>query len=57
MALSKDERARIREEELVRFEMRKEMKRKHAPVLLLWAAGWILTLTVLALTNPQILHH
>jgi len=56
MSLSQDERARIREEELTRLEVRKEMKRKRAPQLILLALIWGVLLTALAFINPLI-HH
>ncbi len=48
MALSQDERARIREEELIRQGARMEMKRKQAPRLILLAVLWFAVLTALA---------
>jgi hypothetical protein len=48
MSLSSDERARIREEELVRVEVRKEITRKQTPRLILLTLLWGAALTVLA---------
>ena len=56
MPLSQDERARIREEELMRLEARKEMKRKRTPRLILLTILWGAVLTALALIDP-LLHH
>lgn len=50
--LSDAERSRIREEELVKMEVRMEMKRKQAPRLILIAVLWSATLLALALTGP-----
>jgi len=55
MILSPDERARIREEELIRLEARMEMKRKTTPRLILLAIGWSAVLAALAMIGP-VLH-
>ena len=52
MVLSPDERARIREEELIRLEARMEMKRKATPRLILLAIGWSAVLAALAMIGP-----
>jgi len=57
MSLSQDERARIREEELVRLEIRKEMKRKQTPRLILLTVLWCAVLTALAFIDPLLRHH
>jgi hypothetical protein len=56
MTLLQNERERIREEELARSEVRKEMKRRRAPRLALLAMVWIAVLTALALLSSH-LHH
>jgi hypothetical protein len=52
MAISQDERARIHDEELIRLEARKEMKRKQTPRLFLIMILWTAALTGLALLEP-----
>ncbi|MDP9323265.1 MAG: hypothetical protein M3P13_06485 [Acidobacteriota bacterium] len=49
MALTDNEREKIREEEIARSLIRKELRRKQRPVLLTIAAVWTLALTALAL--------
>jgi len=48
MSLLQNDRERIREEQLVRLEVQKEMKRKQTPRLALFAMLWIAVLTALA---------
>ena len=48
MSLSPNEEERMREEELFRWEVQNEMKRKRTPRLALIAVLWIATLTALA---------
>jgi hypothetical protein len=57
MQLSQDERARIREEELIRLEARKEVKIKQTPRLILLTVFWAAVLTALALMDPLLHHH
>jgi hypothetical protein len=57
MQLSQDERARIREEELIRLEARKEVKIKQTPRLILFTVFWAAVLTALALIDPLLHHH
>jgi len=52
MAISQDERARIHEEELIRLEARKEMKRTQTPRLFLTMILWTAALTGLAHLEP-----
>jgi hypothetical protein len=52
MTLSETERARIREEEIIRLEARHEMKRKQAPRLILVAILWSAALAALSLLAP-----
>ena len=52
MILSQDERARIREEELIRLEARREVKLRQIPRLILLAVVWSAVLTALALISP-----
>ena len=56
MSLLQNERERIREEELVRLEVREELKRKNRARLILLAAVWFAVLTALALANPYFPH-
>ncbi|HLG98389.1 MAG TPA: hypothetical protein VKX49_18880 [Bryobacteraceae bacterium] len=54
MTLSDVERARIREEELIKMEVRIEMKRKQTPRLILLAVLWSAALLACALMSPLI---
>jgi hypothetical protein len=56
MSLSDENRERIREEEMVRLEVRAAMKRRQSPRLMLLAVLWGAVLTALALIVPQV-HH
>jgi hypothetical protein len=53
MTLSEQERSRIREEELVRLQARKEMKRQDRPQLLWLMIIWTACLAVLAVVTPH----
>ena len=52
MAISQDERARIREEEMIPLEARMEMKREVTPRLILLAIVWSAVLAILATAGP-----
>jgi hypothetical protein len=54
MVFSERERERIREEELVRLQVREEMKLRQRPQLLLWGALWTAVLAAPALISPHI---
>ena len=54
MALSEQEQAKIRDEELVRFEAREESKRKKKPQLMIWALLWAILLLVIAFASPHL---
>jgi hypothetical protein len=49
MELSEAERERIRQEELFRKHVQKDLKRAQGPLFLLAAAMWVVVLTALAL--------
>lgn len=54
MALSEQEQARIREEELARLQARKEVKRRKRSQLVMWAVLWTILLLGLALASPHL---
>ena len=51
MALSEEEKARIRDQELARLRARKELKRKERPRLVIWAVSWTIFLLGLVLAE------
>lgn len=54
MALSEEEKARIRDEELARLQARKELKRRGRPRLVIWAVSWTIFLLGLVLASPHL---
>jgi membrane-associated HD superfamily phosphohydrolase len=56
MELSEQERERIRQEELVRLQLRKEMKRSQRPQLIVLTALWVAVLTILVFVSLHY-HH
>jgi hypothetical protein len=54
MALSEQEQARIRDEELVRLQARKDSKRRKRPQRIIWALLWTILLLVLAFASPHL---
>jgi hypothetical protein len=54
MALSDQERARVREEELVRLQVHEETSCKKKPTLIVWTLSWAIFLLVLALASPHL---
>jgi antibiotic biosynthesis monooxygenase (ABM) superfamily enzyme len=54
MALSEQEKARIREEELTHWQARKESKRRKRPQLIIWTVLWTILLLVLAFASPHL---
>jgi len=54
MALSEQEKARIRDEELARLQVREDSKRGKRPQLIMWAVLWTILLVVLAFASPHL---
>ena len=54
MKLPEQENERIREEELVRLQVRKDVKRMQRPLLILLAFLWTAALTALAFLGPRV---
>ena len=54
MKLPEQEQERIREEELVRLQVRKGLKRMQRPHLILFALLWTAALTALAFLGPRV---
>jgi hypothetical protein len=54
MKLPEQENERIREEELVRLQVRKDVKRMQRPHLILLALLWTAALTALAFLGPRV---
>lgn len=54
MELSDQEKETIRQSELMRLQLRKEMKRKRRPRLILLTVLWTIVLTLLALVGPHL---
>jgi hypothetical protein len=52
MEFSEQEREKIRQEEVLRLQVRKDMRRRQRPRLILLAALWTVVLTALALGSP-----
>ena len=57
MELSQGECARVREEERIRLEARKEMNIKQTPRLILLMVFWAVLLAALAWIDPLLHHH
>jgi hypothetical protein len=54
VALSEQEKARIRDEELVRLQAREESESRKRPQRILWAVLWTILLLVLAFASPHL---
>jgi hypothetical protein len=54
MKLPEQENERIREEELIRLQVRKDVRRMQRPHLILLALLWTAALTALAFLGPRV---